>query len=99
MTGVTHQRFAVLFFKANIAAINANFLSPVTANPTARKIGFFGSGAARGRYMLMKRHAKPTSLPATHYHADYVDPYWNRNMLRLAKIGRHIFYNDLARSN
>ena len=50
-------------------------------------------------YMLMKRHAKPTSLPATHYHADYVDPYWNRNMLRLAKIGRHIFYNDLARSN
>lgn len=50
-------------------------------------------------YMLMKRHTKPTSLPATHYHADYVDPYWNRDMLRLAKIGRHIFYNDLAQTN
>jgi len=50
-------------------------------------------------YKLMRRHMKPSTLPATHYHADYVNPYWNRNMMRLAKIGRHIFYNDLARTN
>ena len=33
---------------------------------------------------------------ATHYHADYVDPYWNQSMVRLTKIGRHIFYTDRA---
>jgi spore germination cell wall hydrolase CwlJ-like protein len=29
---------------------------------------------------------------ATHYHADYVKPYWAPKMKRLSKIGRHIFY-------
>ena len=30
----------------------------------------------------------------THYHADYVDPYWCRSpkMNRVAKIGKHLFY-------
>jgi hypothetical protein len=31
---------------------------------------------------------------ATHYHADYVTPRWSREMRRLIKIGRHIFYSD-----
>jgi hypothetical protein len=29
---------------------------------------------------------------ATHYHADYVVPVWARTMLKLTKLGRHIFY-------
>lgn len=29
---------------------------------------------------------------ATHYHADYVNPYWAPKMRRLSKVGRHIFY-------
>lgn len=29
---------------------------------------------------------------ATHYHANYVRPYWRRAMIREAVIGRHIFY-------
>ena len=29
---------------------------------------------------------------ATHYHADYVSPYWAPTLVRLAKIGAHIFY-------
>ncbi len=29
---------------------------------------------------------------AVNYHADYVNPYWAPSMLRIAKIGRHIFY-------
>jgi Cell Wall Hydrolase len=29
---------------------------------------------------------------ATHYHADYVSPYWAPSLVRIAKIGRHIFY-------
>ncbi len=36
---------------------------------------------------------KPTHK-ATHYHADYVDPYWADDMVKLVKIGRHIFYAD-----
>lgn len=31
---------------------------------------------------------------ATNYHADYVRPKWSRDMRRLIKIGRHIFYSD-----
>jgi hypothetical protein len=29
---------------------------------------------------------------ATHYHADYVHPYWRRDMIKESTIGRHIFY-------
>jgi hypothetical protein len=29
---------------------------------------------------------------ATHYHADYVVPVWAATMLKLTKLGRHIFY-------
>jgi hypothetical protein len=29
---------------------------------------------------------------ATHYHADYVVPVWATTMLKLTKLGRHIFY-------
>ena len=31
---------------------------------------------------------------ATHYHADYVDPYWasSEKKIYLGKIGRHMFY-------
>jgi spore germination cell wall hydrolase CwlJ-like protein len=29
---------------------------------------------------------------ATHYHADYVAPYWAPNLVKLSQIGAHIFY-------
>ncbi len=29
---------------------------------------------------------------ATHYHADYVSPYWAKGQVPLITIGRHIFY-------
>ena len=31
---------------------------------------------------------------ATHYHRNDVDPYWNRKMLKVATVGKHIFYID-----
>jgi hypothetical protein len=31
---------------------------------------------------------------ATHYHADYVNPKWSKQLTRLTKIGRHIFYSE-----
>jgi spore germination cell wall hydrolase CwlJ-like protein len=29
---------------------------------------------------------------ATHYHADYVSPYWAPTLLKIAQVGAHIFY-------
>ena len=29
---------------------------------------------------------------ATHYHADYVSPYWASTLTKVAQVGRHIFY-------
>ena len=29
---------------------------------------------------------------ATHYHANYVVPYWSSSLVKLANVGRHIFY-------
>ena len=31
---------------------------------------------------------------ATNYHADYVNPKWSKQLTRLTKIGRHIFYSE-----
>lgn len=33
-----------------------------------------------------------TTQGANHFHADYVDPSWNKNMEKIKKIGTHIFY-------
>jgi spore germination cell wall hydrolase CwlJ-like protein len=30
--------------------------------------------------------------PATHYHADYVAPYWAPTLVKLTRVGAHIFY-------
>lgn len=35
---------------------------------------------------------RDTTNGATHYHADYVDPYWAKGQKPVTKIGRHIFY-------
>ena len=29
---------------------------------------------------------------STHYHTDYVDPVWSKNLTRTVKVGSHIFY-------
>jgi spore germination cell wall hydrolase CwlJ-like protein len=34
------------------------------------------------------------SRGATHYHANYVTPYWASSMRKVARIGTHIFYRD-----
>lgn len=32
---------------------------------------------------------------ATHYHADYVDPYWAQVYPQTARVGRHLFYKQI----
>lgn len=36
--------------------------------------------------------SRPLVSGATHYHADYVRPFWAPRLLRMAQIGAHIFY-------
>lgn len=40
--------------------------------------------------VLMENFRLPSLEKALYYHADYIDPKWNRT--RVAKIGHHIFY-------
>ena len=40
----------------------------------------------------LKGYIDTTVGAATHYHADYVFPTWAPTMVKLAKVGRHIFY-------
>jgi hypothetical protein len=35
---------------------------------------------------------KPVTNKATHYHTDYVNPYWAPGLVETATIGTHIFY-------
>ncbi len=41
----------------------------------------------------------PVSRNATHYHADYVDPYWADKLTPTATIGTHKFYKFKSRRN
>lgn len=34
----------------------------------------------------------PVTNHATHYHTDYVNPYWSPGMVKTATVGQHIFY-------
>ncbi len=52
----------------------------------AQKIAFI---AATGRW-------NDLTEAATHYHADYVNPYWKVAFNQTAQYGRHVFYRDGA---
>ena len=42
--------------------------------------------------VLLEGFRLPSIKTALWYHADYINPIWNRKMKRVAKIGNHIFY-------
>ena len=44
---------------------------------------------------LMDGAERALTGDATHYHADYVDPYWNKVYPRTATVGTHIFYKQI----
>lgn len=37
-------------------------------------------------------HVERAVGTATHYHADYVHPYWGPTLVEIGKVGQHIFY-------
>lgn len=53
------------------------------------------AGWARARQVAQRALAGDTAAEvglATHYHADYVAPYWRSSLARIGQIGSHIFY-------
>ena len=42
--------------------------------------------------VLFKQYRMPSLTTATYYHADYVNPKWNKTVVKLQQIGKHIFY-------
>ncbi|WP_181883597.1 cell wall hydrolase [Sphingorhabdus pulchriflava] len=42
--------------------------------------------------LALKSPIYPEVSQATHYHADYVMPWWSSKLVRLHKVGPHIFY-------
>lgn len=42
--------------------------------------------------LALKSTIYPEVSQATHYHADYVMPWWSSKLVRLHKVGPHIFY-------
>lgn len=44
--------------------------------------------------VALERLWQDMTQDATHYHADYVDPYWKDHMHPTARYGRHQFYLD-----
>lgn len=59
----------------------------------ARRPSRAGWDAARKVALAaLSGYVEPRVGMATHYHADYVVPYWASSLAKIAKIDRHIFY-------
>ncbi len=43
-------------------------------------------------YVMMGLSEKPLTEGATHYHTNYVSPYWRSGLIHTTTIGTHIFY-------
>ena len=59
--------------------------------PVYKKL--WDESAEAAKMVMIEGYRIPELKDALYYHADYVNPQWNKK--RVAKIGRHIFYKDI----
>jgi N-acetylmuramoyl-L-alanine amidase len=52
----------------------------------------WGQITQAARVIMRDREGIVPETGATHYHAEYVKPYWARHMSYLGKLGKHLFY-------
>lgn len=52
----------------------------------------WGTSLMVARMVIDDQHGVVPILGATHYHADYVRPYWADSYRYLGKSGKHLFY-------
>lgn len=67
--------------------------SAVSVKPRDR--GAWAKAARTASHVLMGKVREPViGEGVTHYHADYVTPFWADTRYKVTKIGRHIFYRN-----
>lgn len=49
-------------------------------------------------YVMLDVKWEEVTGKATHYHADYVDPYWAPTLEEVATVGKHVFYRWTSRN-
>ena len=54
--------------------------------------------ASRISYIAMADNWHDITNSATHYHADYVQPYWSKSMEKTVVYGQHLFYSTVKHS-
>lgn len=57
-------------------------------------ISYYKILAFTERFLMYRNQLEDNTFGAMYYHADYVDPYWNKEFNVTARIGRHIFYKE-----
>jgi spore germination cell wall hydrolase CwlJ-like protein len=57
--------------------------SDVMVNAHARRVSYV---------IALEALSQPRVTEATHYHADYVQPYWAKHLQYIESIGQHKFY-------
>lgn len=60
--------------------------------PTIRNVNAWGTSMRVARMVLDDLDGVVPIQGATHYHADYVKPYWASSYKHLGRLGTHIFY-------
>ncbi len=80
-------------FQGSERATGCQFTFTCDGSMTRRK----PSAAAWSRAQALGQRAlsgdvDPSVREATHYHADYVTPWWSPHLRQVAKVGSHIFY-------
>jgi spore germination cell wall hydrolase CwlJ-like protein len=81
--GVVYQRSASNICQFTFVCDGALYRAPA---PAAWRQARAVAQAALGGYV------EASVGQATHYHADYVSPYWAPMLAKVAKLGQHIFY-------
>tara|TARA_R110002167_G_scaffold287132_2_gene492038 strand:+ start:1292 stop:1681 length:390 start_codon:yes stop_codon:yes gene_type:complete len=61
---------------------------------TPREHKAWSHSLALAELMLKKTIAVDCVNTSTHYHADYVKPYWSKVFSKTCQLGKHIFYKE-----
>jgi len=65
---------------------------------TPAETGAWAKSEALASYVTLDVEWEEVTGKATHYHAEYVSPYWAPSLEEVAQVGKHVFYRWTARN-
>ena len=86
--GVVHQKNVI--YEKVICQFSWYCDTPGTMKPVRKELWKESEEVAKK--VLLENFRLPSLKNALYYHADYINPNWNKP--KIEKIGRHIFYGD-----